>query len=162
MVEACQPRCAMIFLLGMPAAAPYRREDALEWRRAMAQVFFLLLLGLEIKHFIADYLLQTTMMLRGKGDLRAAGGYAHAGVHAAASAVVLFVAGVPLVPLLGIILAEFCVHYGLDYWKMQYGRNVQASSQPKLFWALHGLDQLFHQLTYAAMIFAAMVALGLV
>lgn len=128
----------------------------------MAQVFFLLLLGLEIKHFVADYMLQTTLMLRGKGNLKSAGGYAHAGVHAALSGVVLLVAGVPAPAVGGIIFGEFCLHYGLDFWKVQYGRNVQASSQPKLFWALHGLDQLFHQLTYAAMIFAAAVALGLV
>lgn len=128
----------------------------------MAQVFFLLLLGLEIKHFVADYLLQTPLMLRGKGNVRAVGGYAHAGVHAVASALVLLLARVPLAPLCGLIFAEFCIHYALDFWKMQYGRNVQASTQPKLFWALHGLDQLFHQLTYAAMIFFAMVALGMV
>ncbi|HTJ56444.1 MAG TPA: DUF3307 domain-containing protein [Devosiaceae bacterium] len=120
----------------------------------------LLLTGFEIKHFIADYLLQTGWMIAGKGRLDAPGGYAHAGVHAVASAVVLAIARVPLPALLGIVVAEFVVHYAFDFAKVYYGQGVDPETRAKRFWALHGLDQLFHQLTYIGMTWLALVAMG--
>ena len=73
----------------------------------MAVLFFVLMIGLELKHFVADYLLQPGWILAGKGDFRKPGGYAHAGIHVAFSALVLAIAGTPLAPLLAIIAAEF-------------------------------------------------------
>src|SRR5262245_25372836 len=70
---------------------PFRRG-----RLAMLALFFILFIGLEVKHYIADYFLQPAWMLVGKGDLRHPGGYAHAAVHAALSAIVLLIAGTPL------------------------------------------------------------------
>jgi hypothetical protein len=72
----------------------------------MLELFFILFVGLEIKHCIADYFLQPAWMLVGKGDLRHPGGYAHAGVHAGLSAIVLLVAGTPLPVLLALVAAE--------------------------------------------------------
>jgi hypothetical protein len=123
--------------------------------------FFILFIGLEIKHFVADYLLQPAWMLVGKGNLRHPGGYAHAGVHAALSAVVLLLAGTPLLMLLGLAVAEFVVHYVLDYSKIHYSKGIHVDMSPRRFWALHGADQLTHQLTYGAMIYAVLVAKGL-
>ncbi len=57
----------------------------------MTAIFFGLLIGLEIKHYVADYFLQPGWMLGGKGDFRKPGGYAHAGIHAALSFLVLLV-----------------------------------------------------------------------
>jgi hypothetical protein len=99
-------------------------------------------------------------MLVGKGDLRHPGGYAHAGVHAALSALVLLVAGTPILVLVGLVVAEWVVHYALDYSKIQYSKGVHVDGNPRRFWALHGIDQLTHQLTYAAMIYAVLVAKG--
>jgi hypothetical protein len=121
----------------------------------MLATVVLLLVGLELKHFIADYLLQSSIILAGKGNLRAPGGYIHAGIHAAGSAIVLLLAGIALPVLLVLIAAEFVVHYTLDYAKMHYSRNVHAATQPSRFWALHGFDQLTHHLTYAVMIYVA-------
>lgn len=118
----------------------------------------LLLVGLELKHFVADYTLQSPLILSGKGNLRAPGGYIHAGIHSAGSAVVLLLAGIKLPVLLALIAAEFVVHYGLDYAKIHYSRNVHAATQPSRFWALHGFDQLTHHLTYAAMIYIGLTA----
>ena len=84
----------------------------------MVALFFLLFIGLELKHYIADYFLQPGWMLGGKGDFRQPGGYAHAGVH--------------------------------------------VDTQPRRFWSLHGLDQITHQLTYAAIIYAVLLSKGLV
>ncbi len=127
----------------------------------MTAVFFALLIGLEIKHYVADYFLQPGWMLGGKGNLRHPGGYAHAAVHAAFSAVVLLACGSPpgLVALL--FIAEFVVHYALDFAKIQYSTGVHVDREPRRFWALHGIDQLTHQLTYAAMIYIVLLNRGL-
>jgi len=123
----------------------------------MVGLFFLLFIGLELKHYIADYFLQPGWMLGGKGDFRKTGGYAHAGVHAALTALVLLLAGTPLPWLAGIV-----VHYLLDYSKIHYSRGVHVDTQPRRFWSLHGLDQITHQLTYAAIIYAVLASKGLV
>jgi hypothetical protein len=127
----------------------------------MVAVFFLLFIGLELKHIVADYFLQPGWMLAGKGDFRQPGGYVHAGIHAGLSAIVLLVAGTPMLALLGLVVAEFVVHYLLDYSKIQYSRGVHVDGQPRRFWSLHGLDQFTHQLTYAAMIYAVLLSKGM-
>jgi hypothetical protein len=127
----------------------------------MLVVFFGLMLGLEIKHCIADYFLQPGWILAGKGDVRLPGGYAHAGIHAAMSVVVLLIFATPLWLALVLFAAEFVVHYALDYAKIHYSAGVRADKQPSRYWALHGIDQLTHQLTYAAMIFAVVQVGGL-
>ena len=128
----------------------------------MAWVFFGLLIGLEIKHCIADYFLQPGWIIAGKGDIFHPGGYAHAGIHAGLSLLVLLLFGAPLALAAALFAAEFVVHYALDYSKIQYSRGVHINTDPPRFWALHGIDQLAHQLTYAAMIFAVVKALGLI
>lgn len=128
----------------------------------MAVLFFGLLIGLEIKHYIADYFLQPGWMLGGKGNIFHPGGYAHAGLHAVLSLIVLLAFGTPIGLALALFAAEFVVHYALDYSKIHYSKGVHVDSQPRRFWALHGIDQLTHQLTYAAMIFAVVKAAGLI
>lgn len=127
----------------------------------MLGLIFVLLLGLEIKHYVADYFLQPAWMLGGKGDLRHPGGYAHAGIHAGLSGIVLLIAGCPLWWLAALVVAEFVVHYLLDFAKIHYSRGVHVDTDPRRFWALHGVDQLTHQLTYAAMIYLVLLAKGL-
>lgn len=127
----------------------------------MVTIFFGLLVGFEIKHYVADYLLQPGWILAGKGDLRKPGGYAHAGIHAVFSLLVMLVCGAPLWLTVAACAAEFVVHYGLDYAKMHYSKGVHAADDAPRYWALHGVDQLAHQLTYAAMIFAAVRAMAL-
>jgi hypothetical protein len=53
------------------------------------------------------------------------------------------------------------VHYALDYSKIHYSMGVHVDKEPRKFWALHGIDQLTHQLTYAAMIYVVLRAMGL-
>ena len=64
-------------------------------------------------------------------------------------------------PLAAIVAAEFVVHYLLDYSKIHYSRGVHVDALPRRFWALHGVDQLTHQLTYAAIIYIVLAAKGL-
>ena len=128
----------------------------------MAGVFFGLLIGLEIKHYVADYFLQPGWMLGGQGDIFQPGGYAHAGIHAGLSLLVLLLCGTPLGLAVALFAAEFVVHYALDYAKIHYSMGIHVDRRPRRFWALHGIDQLTHQLTYAAMIFVVLKAEGLV
>ena len=126
----------------------------------MIVIFLLLLTELQIKHYVADYLLQSQWMMAGKGNWRAAGGYAHAGVHSLGTFMVLLVFGMPIPALLGIVAAEFVIHYGLDYSKVRFTGDVHAATEPRRFWALHGLDQLLHHLTYAGIVYVAMLTKG--
>lgn len=128
----------------------------------MAVVFFGLLIGLELKHFVADYLMQPGWMLAGKGNIFQPGGYAHAAVHAAFSLILLVLLGTPLALAAALFAGEFVIHYALDYAKIHYSAGVHVENKPARFWALHGADQLAHQLTYAAMIYLVVRALGLV
>ena len=128
----------------------------------MAGVFFGLMIGLELKHYIADYFLQPGWMLAGKGNVFHPGGYAPAGIHAGMSLLVLLLVGTPIGLTLALAAGEFVLHYGLDYAKIHYSSGVHVESRPRRFWVLHGVDQIAHQLTYAAMIFAVLKAQGLV
>jgi hypothetical protein len=119
------------------------------------------LVGLEIKHYIADYFLQPGWILGGKGDFRKPGGYVHAGIHAAMSFVVLVLCGAPVWLAAELFVAEFIVHYVLDYAKIHYSMGVHVDKEPRKFWILHGVDQLTHQLTYAVMIFITLRVMGL-
>jgi hypothetical protein len=109
------------------------------------------MLCLELKHFVADYLLQYEWMIRGKGSLRMPGGYAHAGIHAAGSVIILIFLGLAPAVIAAFALAEFVVHYALDFSKAHYGDHVSASERPRAFWAFNGLDQFLHHTTYIIM-----------
>ena len=119
---------------------------------ALAEYALLLMLGLEAKHFLADYLLQFDWMIRGKGSFARAGGYVHAGIHVAGTVVILLVLAVPTGFVLLLAACEFVIHYLLDFSKANYGDHVSSADEPRKFWALNGLDQLFHHLTYIAMV----------
>ena len=116
-------------------------------------IFLILLVSFQIKHFAADYLLQPAWMIRGKGDPAHAGGYVHAGVHAAGSAAIMLLYGLSGFPLILLAAGEFLVHYLIDFGKARWSKGRQPDLNSRLFWAAHGADQLLHQLTYAAMIF---------
>lgn len=115
-----------------------------------------------VKHFVADFpiSMQTPWMFMNKGTYGHPGGLAHAGIHAAGSAVLLgAVAGAlsyptKLIWLLLVLLAfEFLVHYHMDWWKMWWGKRqgYKPSTHPE-FWTWLGLDQMVHYLTYVVMV----------
>jgi hypothetical protein len=118
--------------------------------------------GFELKHFVADYLLQTGWMIAGKASFTKPGGYAHAGVHALGSAIVLLAARIPWPAVLALIVAEFVVHFLLDRAKVSYGGGIDPDEDAQRFWAMHGLDQFLHQVTYIVMIYVALRAAGAV
>jgi hypothetical protein len=119
-----------------------------------------MLLCFQLKHFVADYLLQPGWMLGGKGDLRRVGGYVHAGLHALGSLPAFLIAGVEPAAIVLLSAAEFTVHYATDYTKAGLSRRSHSGPDARAYWALHGADQFLHQLTYVGLIFAALALKG--
>ncbi len=105
----------------------------------------------QVKHFVADYLLQPPWLIRGKGHFACAGGYVHAGIHAVGSIPALLLAGLPFGPLLMFLAAEFVIHFAIDHIKARISMGSEKGPTTASYWALHGADQLIHQLTYLAM-----------
>ncbi|GJE43316.1 DUF3307 domain-containing protein [Methylobacterium soli] len=99
-----------------------------------------------VKHYLADFVLQTDWMARGKE--RAQGWLvpliAHAACHAALT---LGVALVVAPRLWWLALVDFAIHFSIDRVKSvvaRKGRWTQADAQ---FWWLLGFDQMLHGLT---------------
>jgi len=117
-----------------------------------ATTIIAMLLCFQVKHFVADYLLQPGWMLQGKGDMRLAGGYVHAGLHALGSLPALLVAGLGGQQVAILAAAEFAIHYGIDFTKAGLSRRSHVGPDSRAYWALHGADQLMHQLTYVGLV----------
>lgn len=120
------------------------------------EIIFLFVLFF-VKHFLADYPLQTEYMLRKSGHI-----YpwitpllAHCAVHAVLTYIVLtFVVAlglftIPLTGVLALVLMEFVAHFFIDAWK---ARLCNSKPNQTAFWIALGADQMFHYLTYALII----------
>jgi hypothetical protein len=114
-----------------------------------------LLAWLQVKHFVADYLLQTAWILHGKGDLRHLGGYVHAAIHVGGTVPGLVMFGLDGATVLVLALSEFAVHFIVDHCKAVYSRRDPAAVTTRRFWAAHGADQLLHHLTYTGILAVA-------
>ena len=93
------------------------------------------------KHAVADFYLQTPYQFLNKGTYGHPGGYLHAGIHAALTPFVYLVL-VPgsLLLVAGITLAEFAVHYHVDWFKEQVMQRNGWTSQDRGFWYALGTD----------------------
>ena len=108
---------------------------------------------LMVKHFVADYFLQTRWMISEKADYGKAGGLVHAGEHAVLTGAVLGIMGIGW-PTLFLMVIDFILHYHIDWTKSNYLRGRFAfspipmdQSDPQYWWAM-GLDQFGHYMTY--------------
>lgn len=105
-----------------------------------------------VKHFIADFVLQTKYQYLNKGRFGHPGGILHAAIHSSATFLILqgFSDSVQLCTNLALV--EFVIHYLIDFSKVNITKKFQLSpTNSDVFWMLTGLDQLLHQLTYIAM-----------
>ncbi|AFL50929.1 CelD/BcsL family acetyltransferase involved in cellulose biosynthesis [Sinorhizobium fredii] len=123
----------------------------------MAITTVAMLACLQLKHYVVDYVLQPAWILRGKGNFRMIGGYVHAGGHALGTVPALMLAGIGLMRVTILVVAEFLAHYLIDYCKALLSQHSRADATTRAYWAMHGADQLLHQLTYAALILAALL-----
>ena len=118
-----------------------------------------LLVWLQVKHFVADYLLQTPWIIAGKGYFNRPGGYVHAAIHVIGTAPALIYVGLGAGLIVPLLAAEFVIHFAIDHIKAMQGRVRPQSPNTASFWAMHGADQLAHHLTYSAILFVVMRAL---
>lgn len=121
---------------------------------ALAAVAYLLL-----KHWVADFLLQTEYQRKTKGIYGALGGFTHVLTHVLFSApVFLILSGIGLRQALLILAGEAAIHYHLDWTKANIVRIRGWTSRDSYYWWALGMDQLLHGLTYVGMVWAALAA----
>jgi hypothetical protein len=114
------------------------------------QMIVLVMFLLGIKHFIADFVLQTNRMVEEKGIYLKAHGIYHSAIQAAGT----FLALAWIHPALGLVFGifDFLAHYHIDWAKMKINRHFGYTPKDDRFWVLLGLDQLLHYLTYVLII----------
>ena len=115
------------------------------------EILFLLVL-LQIKHWYADFKIQTYMQTIKKGVWLDPIGMSHTWDHIKATAVVLaifyFFYPISILSIIIAIALEGPYHYMIDYTKVKYGSK--DNTKP-LFWNQFGLDQMAHQASYLVM-----------
>ncbi len=111
-----------------------------------------LLLLLQVKHWYADFKIQTYMQTVKKGVWLDPIGVSHTIDHVwcTLTALIFFSLFYPLgvTAILVTAILEGIVHYLIDYTKVKYG--CKDNTKP-LFWNQFGLDQLAHQVCYLLM-----------
>jgi hypothetical protein len=109
----------------------------------------------QIKHFLCDFALQSSNQIRNKGVYLHPAGLTHAGLHALGSVPAILVLTHAPLPVIVLPLLEFAFHYHTDWGKVRLHSHLRLNDQNTLYWIIFGGDQLIHQLTYIAMIAAA-------
>lgn len=109
-------------------------------------IFFIL----QVKHFLADFVIQTPRMIHEKGIYGASHGIYHSLWHSAGT----LLAFIWLHPVIGIATAfiDFLMHYHIDYAKSRINELQKLTVKDSAFWVWFGLDQLAHQITYIALV----------
>jgi len=109
---------------------------------------------LQVKHWYADFKIQTYMQTVKKGVWLDPVGISHSIDHVWCSIVALMVFNffhpVAALTMILIAVAEGISHYIIDYVKVRYG--IKDLTKPA-FWTQFGLDQLAHQITYLVIIY---------
>ena len=125
----------------------------------MSSALLFILLALNIKHFVADFLLQPPFMYLNKGTYGHIGGIAHSAIH---SMMTMFIIGcmvtffgTTITPLICFLIgiSEFLIHYHTDWLKVNLTKkyNLTPTNSEKYWWLL-GADQLIHALTYVLIV----------
>ena len=112
-----------------------------------------LLLLLQIKHWYADFKIQTYMQTVKKGVWLDPIGISHTVDHVWTTLVCLLIFSlfhpISAVTIVVVSVLEGVYHYAVDYTKVKYG--CKDNTKP-LFWNQFGLDQLAHQTSYLVMV----------
>lgn len=129
------------------------QDDLAAGSGATALLMMACLLG---KHFICDFVLQTSYQAQNKGRYGHPAGLIHAALHGLGSALVLAFLAVAPVAIVAICVVETVVHYHIDWIKQAISIRAGWTPADSAFWIAIGADQLAHQATYVAMTAAAM------
>lgn len=112
-----------------------------------------LLTLLQIKHWYADFVIQTYMQTVKKGVWLNPIGVSHSCDHVWATLIALMIFSlyhtIAAHIIIMVAVVEGIIHYIIDFVKVKYG--CKDNTKP-LFWNQFGLDQLAHQATYLAMV----------
>ena len=117
----------------------------------MTSAAIALLALLLVKHFVGDFVLQTKWQVHQKGVYGAPGGLVHSGIHVAGTLVALLALMTPASLIVPVLIAEFIVHYHIDWGKERIVRSFDWREGAR-FWNAMGFDQLLHGLTYLAIV----------
>ena len=101
------------------------------------------------KHFVADFLLQTSWMAHGKERRQGWGGplAAHVLTH---GGLTLLIALVVAPRLWWLALVDVAVHFCVDRGKSRIGQRCCWDAGKTQYWWLLGFDQFIHQVTNIA------------
>ena len=117
----------------------------------MTSAAITLLALLLVKHCLCDFVFQTPWQLSQKGTYGAPGGLVHAGSHVTGTFIALLAVMPSPTVILTVLVAEFVVHYHIDWVKEQVVRRCDIREGAR-FWNAIGVDQLLHNLTYLAIL----------
>jgi len=117
------------------------------------------LAAFQLKHFLADFVLQSEYQVRTKGIYGHFGGIIHSGIHIVLSIPALLILGAAPLSIVIIMAAEFAIHYHTDWSKSKIDEVKQWPMTDVRYWMIFGLDQLIHQLTYLGIV-VALLELG--
>ncbi len=113
--------------------------------------FLILLTLLQLKHWLADFCIQTYDQTVKKGIYGDPVGVSHTLDHILWTLLALvifsFFHTLNPVDMLAVSIIEGFVHYHIDYIKVKVG--IKDATKPR-YWREFGADQLAHQLTYIA------------
>lgn len=116
-----------------------------------------ILLGLQAKHFLFDFVFQSDWQVRNKGTYGHAGGLVHSGLHALGTLAVALLASffgfASLTAAILLSVIDFVVHYHVDWSKAQISRRMHLTPDRHAFWIAMGADQAAHQATYLGLVF---------
>lgn len=115
----------------------------------MLTELIIVLLLLQIKHLFCDWVFQPEWMWSNKHIYGHPGGIAHALFNAVGTAAII---GLFYGHFWLVLLLDFMAHYHIDWVKMNVNNKLGLTPQNPKFWALLGLDQYLHQITYLLII----------
>lgn len=107
----------------------------------------------QAKHFLCDFVFQSTWQISNKGNYGHIAGHFHAGLQAVASVPALLVLTQSPALLAALCLGEFVIHYHTDWSKARIDARLGLTDKDWAYWVIFGADQLVHQLTYLGMIY---------
>lgn len=107
-----------------------------------------------VKHWYVDFVNQTAAEVESKGQYLSPQGIWHSAKQGIGTWIAFLLAGTSLFGAVLLALADFLLHYHIDWVKMNYGNRDITTSQ---FWNHLGLDQLVHSLTYLALVYLAVL-----
>ena len=114
-------------------------------------ILFLVFL-FQIKHLFADFFFQTSKMIAGREAFWHIGRTQHVGIHVLGSCVVMLIWGAGLGLMLALLVAEFIVHFLIDWGKAVHGLRAKHTTADKGYWMAMGTDQALHQATYLVLV----------